>query len=59
MSGVSKHQREQLKTLRDGAGEAYSEASIYVVLLDLCEESGAGEVQAVLNSVTKDLEDDK
>lgn len=50
-----KFQKEQVKNLRSGDKYAYKQASIYTVLLDLCEGNGVDEVFLMLHNVAFDL----
>jgi len=50
-----KYQKKLVKKLRSGKKYAYEEASIYTVLLDLCEGNGLDEVFMMLHSVASDI----
>ena len=52
---ITKHQQKQLKELRSNKENAYVEASIYTILLDLCEGNGVDDVFMMLHNVATDL----
>lgn len=49
------YQKKQLKKLRENANEAYESASIYTILMDLCETNGTEEVFIILHNVACDF----
>lgn len=51
---VTEHQKKQLKHLRSGEKNAYEEASIYTILLDLAEGNGIEDVFIMLHNVACD-----
>jgi len=48
------YQKKLVKKLRSGDKFAYEEASIYTILLDLCEGNGLDEVFMMLHNVASD-----
>jgi len=54
LGNVDKFQIKQLKNLRKSA-ENYGDASLYVILLDLCLDMGSDHVKDILEEVSNDL----
>ncbi len=52
---IDEFQKDKLRKLRCGSPNAYEEASIYTILLDLCEGNGIEDVVNVLEDVINDL----
>jgi len=54
---IDEFQRKLLKQLRSYKEGAYEDASIYTVLLDLCEGNGIDNVFQVLHMLSQDLDE--
>lgn len=53
---ITKHQRKLLEQLRSNKENAYADASLYTILLDLCDGSGVDDVFLMLHNVAHDLD---
>lgn len=55
MAAIDKYQKKQLRELRSNKPDAYAEASIYTILLDLCEGNKVEDIFMMLHNVATDI----